>query len=277
MENKTQIAINFCPTGMVPTKSMTPFVPLSPTEIIEEVHQAYEIGITIAHIHARDENGKPTHLKSVNQEIIEGIKKHCPELIICASSSGRLVSDFQLRSEVIELKPDMCSLTLSSLNFGTTASVNSPETILNLIEKMNQHGVIPELECFDLGMINYGKYLIERGYIQGLKYWNLIFGNIFGMQSDLNSIAAALNQIPNSNQTYISFGGLGKHQFPVNQYGIISNHGIRIGLEDNLWLDDQKKVLATNIQLLERVHDIMEINGKEFFQPSTFKKQFGMI
>ncbi len=165
MSNK--IIINFCPTGMIPTKELTPFVPVSPQEIIEQTHEAYELGITIAHLHARNEDGTPTYKSSIYQTIFEGVRKHCPELIICGSSSGRNWPDFEKRSEVIELKPDMCSLTLSSLNFVKQASMNSPDMIVKLAEKMKSLGVVPELECFDLGMINYGMYLISKNVIEG--------------------------------------------------------------------------------------------------------------
>lgn len=274
MINSSHTAINFCPTGMVPTKAMTPHVPISVSEIIEEVHQAYEIGITIAHLHARDENGVPTHLKSVNQQIFEGVRKHCPDLIICASSSGRLVQDFQARSEVIELQPDMCSLTLSSLNFMHSASINGPDIIKQLLDKMNQYNVVPELECFDLGMINYGNYLIEKGAIQGLKYWNLLFGNIAGMQADLSTFSAAINQIKQDENTYISLAGLGNNQFKTNQTAILNNFGVRIGLEDNIWFDEKRTKLASNIDLLKRIHSIMEINDKKLFAPSLFRQTY---
>lgn len=274
MINSSLTAINFCPTGMVPTKAMTPHVPISVSEIIEEVHQAYELGITIAHLHARDEQGLPTHLKSVNQQIFEGIRKYCPDLIICASSSGRLVQDFQSRSEVIELQPDMCSLTLSSLNFMQSASINSPDIIRQLLDKMNQYNVVPELECFDLGMINYGNYLIEKGVIHGLKYWNLLFGNIAGMQADLSTFSAAIHQIKQDENTYISLAGLGNNQFKTNQTAILNNFGVRIGLEDNIWFDEKRTKLASNIDLLKRIHSIMEFNDKKLFDPSQFRQTY---
>ena len=274
MHNNKNTAINFCPTGMVPTKSNTPHVPISVSEIVEEVHQAYELGITIAHLHARDEQGHPTHLKSVNQKIFEGVRKHCPSLIICASSSGRLVQDFESRSEVIELKPDMCSLTLSSLNFMHSASVNSPDIIGRLLEKMNSFNVVPELECFDLGMINYGNYLIDKGLIKGLKYWNLLFGNIAGMQADLSTFATAISQIKQDERTYISFAGLGNHQFKANQTAIVNNFGVRIGIEDNIWYNSGKTKLATNIDLLKRVHRILELNEKAVFKSENFRQTY---
>ncbi len=118
----SELVINFTPTGMIPTKEMTPHVPVSPSEIIEDVHEAYELGITMVHIHARDKvTGEPTYKAEVYEEIILGVRKYAPELVVCVSLSGRNWSEFEKRSEPIQLtgkaKPDMGSLTLSSLNF----------------------------------------------------------------------------------------------------------------------------------------------------------------
>ena len=149
--------INFCPTGMVPTKDMTPFVPESPAEIIEQVHEAFELGITLTHLHARDDDGVPTWSKNIYAQIFEGVRKHCPGLIICGSTSGRNFPELEKRSALIELQPDMASLTLSSLNFSQAASCNPPHIITGLLAKMKEYGVHPEFEVFDLGMINFGK------------------------------------------------------------------------------------------------------------------------
>lgn len=271
MNANNNIIINFCPTGMIPTKEMTPFVPITPSEIIEQTHEAYEIGITIAHLHARLDNGVPTYKSSVFRDIFEGVRKYCPDLIICGSSSGRNFPEFEKRSELLELKPDMCSLTLSSLNFIKQASVNEPNMIIKLAEKMKRYGIIPELECFDLGMINYGKYLIEKGVLEGPFYWNLLFDNIAGMQSDLLSVAAALQQIPNNH--YVALAGLGTNQLKVNSFSISQGLGVRVGLEDNIWLDQAKTKKATNIQLLQRVHNLISANEKEFMKPSDLRKK----
>jgi uncharacterized protein (DUF849 family) len=259
------IIVNFCPTGMVPTKDMSPHVPISASEIIEQTHEAYEIGITIAHLHARDKDGKPTYKKSSYKKIVDGVRNHCPDLIICLSTSGRNVPEFEKRSEVIELQPDMCSLTLSSLNFTGQASVNSPEMVGKLAEKMKKFGVIPELECFGLGMINYGKYLIKKEIIEEPFYWNLLYGNIAGMQADLNHVGASLNDIPDSH--FISLGGLGGNQLKINSLAIALGYGVRVGLEDNLWWDAKRKKLCKNIDLVKRIHRLIEINDKTFFEP----------
>lgn len=253
---------------MIPTKDMTPFVPISPAEIIDQTHEAYELGITIAHLHARDELGVPTWKPEVYREIFEGVRKHCPELVICGSTSGRNFPEFEKRSAVIELKPDMCSLTLSSLNFLKQASLNEPNMIISLVQKMQDFGVVPELECFDLGMINYGKYLINKNYLQGPYYWNLLFGNIAGFQASYLQMAAAVNEIPEDH--HIALAGLGADQLPVNAAAIAMGYNVRIGIEDNIWWDNVKSRQVKNIELIKRTHDIIELNQKEFWKPAEF-------
>jgi len=266
--SKNKIIINFCPTGIIPDKTMTPNVPISVDEIVEQTHEAYEMGITIAHLHARESDGTPTWRPEIYRDIFEGVRKHCPDLVICGSTSGRLVSEFEKRSAVIELKPDMCSLTLSSLNFLQHASVNDPDMIQRLALKMKDFGVNPELECFDLGMINYGKYLIKKGIIVSPCYWNLIFGNIAGFQPDLSEITAAVSTVPVQN--FLAFGGLGAHQLRVNSMAIVLGYGVRTGLEDNIWWDKSKNVKARNIDLVQRIHNLIEMNGAEYMTASEF-------
>ena len=117
--NRTSLVnkiINFTPTGTQTTRDNS-LAPLLPNEIIEEVHSANEVGISIVHLHARDEETKNTYKKEVYQKIIEGIKKHCPDLLICVSLTGRNFPELEKRTEVLQLYPDMGSLTMSSLNF----------------------------------------------------------------------------------------------------------------------------------------------------------------
>ncbi len=265
------VIVNFCPTGMIPTTSQTPYVPVFPNEIIEQTHEAFESGITIVHLHAREADGQPSYSKNIYREIFEGVRKFCPGLIICASTSGRTFPEFEKRSAVIELRPDMCSLTLSSLNFSGQASVNAPDMIIKLAEKMNEYGVKPELECFDLGMINYGKYLAHKQMISAPFYWNFIFGNIAGFQVSPAHIAAATSDLQ-GDEHFIAFGGIGNSQYMANAIAIETGYGIRIGIEDNIWFDKEKKVKASNIMLLKRAHDLIKLSGRELFTSTEFGK-----
>lgn len=260
--------VNFCPTGMLPRRSDSPYVPLDTSEIVDQVHEACELGITIVHLHAREPNGMPSWRPESYGPIFDGVRRHCPDLVLCASTSGRNVPDFEKRSAVIELRPDMCSLTLSSLNFSGSASVNEPETIRALARKMTAFGVRPELECFDLGMINFGKYLLRKGEIAEPCYWNLIFGNIAGAQSTLSQMGACLAELPDRH--FVAFGGIGSAQLVANSVAISTGLGVRVGLEDNLYLDPDRTKLATNLDLLRRIHTLREMNGRSFMTAREF-------
>ena len=126
--------INFTPTGIQTTRGNS-LAPLTAAEIVEDTQRAYEAGITSVHIHARDENLNNSYKAVHYRPILEGIRKYCQGLTVCVSLSGRIFAEFEKRTEVLELKPDMGSLTMSSLNFASGASPNSPDMILKLIEK----------------------------------------------------------------------------------------------------------------------------------------------
>jgi 3-keto-5-aminohexanoate cleavage enzyme len=262
------IIINFCPTGMIPTKKMTPYVPESPDEIVEQVHEAFEEGITIAHLHARDKDGVPTWDKQIYNQIFEGVRKYCPGLLICGSTSGRNFPEFEKRSALLELRPDMASLTLSSMNFMNTASVNQPDMITGLLAKMKDYGVHPEFECFDMGMINFGNFLIRKRLANPPHYWNVLLGNIAGLQATPLHMGMAINEIPSDH--HLAFAGLGNAQLSVTSMAISQGLGVRIGLEDNIWLDQKKTRPARNIELVRRVHQLIEIHEQCMMSASEF-------
>lgn len=268
------LIIDFTPTGMIPTKSLTPFVPVNTSEIIEDIHQACELGITKVHLHARNsEDESPTFKKAVYAEIIEGIRKFAPDLVVCTSLSGRNFSKFEERSDALELKddlkPDMGSLTLSSLNFNKIASINSPDMIQALAEKMLNLGIVPELEAFDAGMINYAKYLIKRGLLEPPYYFNLLLGNIACAQADILYAGIMIRDLPEN--SIWSLAGIGEDQLKMNSVAIAIGGGVRVGLEDNIWFDSGRTKLATNIDLLKRIHVIAGANGRKPMLSEEFR------
>jgi uncharacterized protein (DUF849 family) len=245
--------INFTPTGTQTTRSNS-FAPLTPNEIIDSVHEANEIGISIVHLHARDEvTLENTYKKEVYQRIIEGIKIYCPELLICVSLTGRNFPELEKRSEVLQLLPDMGSLTMSSLNFPSGTSINQPEMILSLINEMDKYGVQPEIECFDAGMLNYTNYLISKNILKPPYHINIILGNMYNGQCDLGTLSTIKNNLPSNSFTCL--GGIGSQQLKSTAYGLLDFDGIRIGLEDNLYYKGKEK--TTNMMLLKRAHRIM--------------------
>jgi 3-keto-5-aminohexanoate cleavage enzyme len=255
----SKLIINFAPTGMIPTKEMTPHVPVSVSEIVEDVHAACDLGISMVHLHARDPiSGKPTYKSEFFAGIIGGIRRFSPELIICVSLSGRDFTEFEKRAEPLELdgdlKPDMGSLTLSSVNFNKQASMNEPDMIQALARRMKERGISPELEAFDLGMINYARYLEKKSLVSPPFYFNLLLGNIACAQADLLHAGIMIRDLPE--RSLWSLAGIGDSQLPMNSVAIAMGGGVRVGLEDNIFFDNRRTRLARNTDLLRRIHTI---------------------
>lgn len=276
---KQDLIINFTPTGMIPTKKTTPRVPVSPGEVVEQVLEVSGIGVNMVHLHAREpETGLPTYKKELYAEIIRGIRAKNKDLVIAVSTSGRDFFEFEKRSEVLdlegELKPDFGSLTLSSLNFNKQASVNSPEMIQALARKMMEKGIRPELEVFDLGMINYAKYLIKKGQVEPPYYFNLILGNIACAQANMLSLGLMINELPEG--AIWSVGGVGDSQLPMNAMALVAGGGVRVGLEDNIWYDEKRTRLASNRDLVERVIHIATAMGRQPSTQETTRERLGL-
>ncbi len=275
---KNGLILNFTPTGMIPTKAMTPHVPVTPSEIIEDALTCAEFGANIVHLHARDEAGVPTYRREVYEEIILGIRKERGDLIIGVSCSGRTFAEYEKRSEVLDLhgdaKPDMASLTLSSLNFNKIASINAPDTIMKLASKMLEKNIKPELEIFDVGMVNYAHYLIKKGLLTPPFYCNVLLGNIACSQAKPLHLGLILEELPENRM--VTLGGVGDFQHPMNVVGLVWADGVRVGLEDNVYFDEERTKLATNADLVRRVADHARNLGKRFAAPSELRERLGL-
>ena len=163
----------------------------------------------------------------------------------------------------------MASLTLSSLNFNRQASVNSPQMIQKLARKMQERGIKPELEAFDIGMINYAKYLQHKGLIEPPFYFNLILGNIACAQADILNLGVMLHELPED--SVWSVGGVGDAQLKMNVNAMVNGGGVRVGLEDSIWLTPRRDKLATNADLLRRIHTIAEALQLEIAAPAEVR------
>ncbi|KHO45316.1 MAG: hypothetical protein QS98_C0011G0011 [archaeon GW2011_AR3] len=275
---KGKFFLNLTTTGMIPTKEMTPHVPIATGEIVSEIIECAKLGANMVHIHARDSNGSPTSKKEAYADIIGGIRKRNKDVVLCVTTSGRNVVDFEGRSEVLDiggkLKPDMASLTLSSLNFNKQASINSPDMIRSLAQKMLDKGIKPELEAFDLGMVNYGKYLIRKGLIRPPYYFNLILGNIACAQADILHLGLMIRELPEN--SLWSAGGVGDPQLRMNIMSLLAGGGVRVGLEDNIWFDEGRTKLATNRALVQRIISIASDLGMSPYSHREARKALGL-
>ncbi|HXE72653.1 MAG TPA: 3-keto-5-aminohexanoate cleavage protein, partial [Candidatus Nitrosotenuis sp.] len=232
------LVVNCCPTGMVPTRQMSPHVPLAADEIVAEAVALARAGAAILHLHARDETGAPTPSKEVYRRILCEVRQRVPEVILCVSTSGRLWSDFARRSEVLDLegdaRPDMASLTLGSMNFMRQASLNEPATIRDLARKMLDRGIKPEVEIFDLGMMDFAHRLVHEGLLPGVLYANILLGNLGTAPADLGCLSLIADRAPRP--CVLSVAGLGAASLPVHMVALAAGMHVRVGLEDTLYM-----------------------------------------
>jgi uncharacterized protein (DUF849 family) len=152
--------------------------------------------------------------------------------------------------------------------------MNAPNMIEELANVMKERGIVPELEVFDVGMINFGKYLVKKKIIQAPLYYNLLFGNIACAQSNLLHTGVMLNDV--QDDAFVSIAGIGNGQLMMNSLAIAIGKGVRVGLEDNIWYDAERTRLATNSELLERIHVIAKVNNREIMSPLEFRKKMDM-
>lgn len=274
MDNN-KLIINLCPTGMVPTKETCPNVPISPKEIALDVKRCYDIGVSMVHIHAREEDQTPTWKTEIFSETIAEIRSYAPKMITVVTTSGRNWSDIEHRSASLNAlaKPDMASLTLGSMNFPKQSSINPPDIIQGLLSKMNEMSIVPELEVFDIGMVNYSHYLIKKGLLKAPYYFNLIFGSLGTASLNATNLAAMISSLPQD--SIWSAGGIGRFQLATNTIAIALGGHIRIGLEDNPYFDWTKKSDASNPRLVERIIKIAKEFNREPASPEEARNIIG--
>jgi 3-oxoadipate:acetyl-CoA acetyltransferase len=272
------LIVNLAGTGMVPNKADNPSVPQSPEEIAGDILHCVAAGAAVAHIHARDEDGRPTHRKEVFREIVARVRAGVPETIICVTTSGRLVKSVEQRAEALDLdgaeKPDMASLTLGSMNFPRQASLNAPKTIRNLADRMRERGIVPELEVFDMGMLDYAKYLIERRVLREPFYFNFLLGSLGTLSASPLHLSLLAREVP-SGATWAA-AGIGRYQLPVNAMAVTMGGHVRVGLEDNLFMDPSKTEPASNVALVERVVGIARAVGRPVASAREARTRIGL-
>lgn len=274
-----KVVINLCSTGMVPTKEMNPKTPITPAEIIKAALNCAKLGASIVHIHPRDKDGKPTWKREIFEKIIYGIKEKNRELIINVTTSGRDWSEFEKRSECLDisgsLKPDLASLTVGSLNFINQESINSPSMIERLALKMKEKGIKPELEVFEPGMIHKAKYLISKGIIDSNKpYFNILLGSLGTSPLEPSVFASCYSILPSD--AVWSVAGIGQFQLDANVIGLAFGGNVRVGLEDNIFFDREKKELASNEHLIKRIASIIKILKLEIASPKEAREILGI-
>ncbi|MCU4161826.1 3-keto-5-aminohexanoate cleavage protein [Acidiphilium sp. AL] len=269
------IIITTAITGAVPKKKDNPAVPISPAEQIESTQAAYEAGSALVHIHVRDAQENPSSSPELFAAVQEGVKKHCPGMIIQFSTGGRGREASQ-RGANLYLKPDMASLTTGSVNFPRQIYENAPDFIEALCKEMLIHHIKPEIEVFDVAMLYNAVELVKRGLILEPLHVQFVMGVQNAMpvrRSLLEFLLSELKEI-SPTATWSAFG-MARHQLEVNRWCLELGGHTRTGLEDNVRFD-KTRLAASNAELVSLVVAEAAAYGRRPATPDEARSILGL-
>src|SRR5919198_3623384 len=261
-------------TGALPRKAQTPAVPVTPAEQIESTQQAYEAGAALVHIHVRNKDESPSSDPELFAQVQEGVKKHCPGMIVQFSTGGRGRSHNE-RGRPLNLRPDMASLATGSVNFPTQIYENPPELIEALARRMLEFNVKPEIEVFDLAMLYNARDLAARGLIKRPLHVQFVMGipnALPARRKVLEFLVSELKDIM-PDATWAA-AGIGRHQLEVNEWTLPLGGHLRTGLEDNIKFD-RHRLASSNAELVARLRDLCGKHGRHAASPKEARAILG--
>lgn len=248
----TACIISVAITGSLPTKEQNPAVPITPGEQVESTHEAFEAGATLVHIHVRDEAGRPSSDPERFGQVQEGVRRHCPGMIIQFSTGGR-GRELDERGAMLSLRPDMASLATGSVNFPTAIYENPPDFVDSLAAKISECNAKPEVEIFDAAMLYTAVEMVKSGAIAAPAHVQFVLGlkNALPARKELLQFLIRELQTLLPTATWTA-AGMGRHQLALNHWAMELGGHCRTGLEDNIRFD-KARLAASNAELVRRV------------------------
>jgi len=261
-------------SGAEVTKEHNPNIPYTVEEIGNEAKRAYEAGASIIHLHVREDDGMPTQRVERFKECMDVIRLKCKDVIIQPSTGGATGMSNDERLQPLMLYPEMATLDCGTLNFGgDVIFTNSENTILEFAKKMKENNVKPELEVFDRSMINTALRLYKKGFFENALHFNLVMGIQGGIGATLQEFAFLVNSI-SDDFTYTATG-VGRHQFPIASLAIVDGGHVRVGFEDNIYIEHGIKA-SSNGELVEKAVRLSNELGRSIATPSEARKILGL-
>ena len=266
-----KLIITIAPTGNVPTKEMTPHVPVTPAEIATDIITCHQAGAAVAHIHARDAEGKPTHEHAYFAQIVQYLNDNRCPVVQQISTGARGGKGAEARSEALALNPASASLSTGSSNFPTAVNANDPALINHLATVMKERHIKPELEIFDTAMIANAIALKKSGLLQGPLLFNLVLGVKGSLPATPKNLFFLIDSLPPDAVWSVSV--IGPQHVPLSVVAMALGGHVRVGIEDNIYYE--KGVLATNAALVKRIALIAQAMGRELATPEDVRRIWG--
>jgi 3-keto-5-aminohexanoate cleavage enzyme len=259
--------------GAEVTRDINPNIPLTPAELAEAAYECYKAGASIVHLHARDSEGNPTQDKEVFAETIRLIKEKC-DIIVQISTGGAVTATVEERLAPISLKPEMATLTTGTVNFGNDVFMNSPEYVEKIARALQENGVKPEVEVFEVGMIQNALNLIKKGLLSEPLHFDFVMGVPGAIPGTIKNLLHLSESIPSGSTWTVA--GIGRAELPLATMAIMMGGHVRVGFEDNVYYS--RGVLAeSNAQLVARIVRLANELGREVATPDEARGILGMV
>ena len=276
IETSASVVIAVAITGSVPRKADNPALPVTVAEQVESTHQAYEAGATLAHIHVRNDDETPSSDPDRFAAVQEGLRKHCPGLVVQFSTGGR-GRDPASRGLSLQHRPDMASLSTGSVNFPTIVYENATTLVTDLATQMKRYGVRPEIEIFDLSHLHGARRLVEAGLIDARPHVQFVMGVQNAMPADEHLLDILLAEsrriLPEATWTA---AGIGRNQALVMEWALArGSDAVRTGLEDNIRIT-KDRLAASNAELVGLAAEAVRRHGRRVASPAEARAALGL-
>jgi 3-keto-5-aminohexanoate cleavage enzyme len=264
-------------TGSVPRKKDNPAVPVTVAEQIESTHEAFEAGATLVHLHVRNPDESSSSDPALFANLLEGIRKHCPGMIVQFSTGGR-GRDQAARGAALHHGPEMASLATGTVNFPTIIYENAPALVDQLAATMQQHRILPEIEIFDLSHLYGMRRLMDTGLINDRPHVQFVMGIKNALPVDeylLDLLLSVLKRVaPKATWTA---AGIGRHQSEVIEW-VLQRQGdaVRTGLEDNIRID-RDRLAASNAELVKIAAELCSRYNTRPATPAEARQALGLV
>ncbi len=266
------VVITAALNGAEVTRRQCPALPISPQEIGDEARRAREAGAAIVHVHGRRPDGSPTQDRETYRRILAAIRERT-DVLVQFSTGGAVGMSAQERIEALDLRPDIATLTLGTVNFGEDVFLNPLPVVSAYLERFNELELPAELEIFDAGMLGAARFLLQKERIRVPYYYDFVLGVPGGMEASSRNLLFLRDSLPSRKPW--SVAAVGRHQLPMATLALIEGGHVRVGFEDNIYY--RKGELATsNAQLVERAVRLADELGRPVAGPEEARRLLGL-
>lgn len=262
-------------TGSLPRKKDNPAVPVTPSEQIESTHEAYEAGASLVHIHVRNPDETPSSNPELYARVQEGVRKHCPGMIVQFSTGGRGRNQNE-RGAMLYLKPDMASLATGSVNFPASVYENPPDFVEGLAKTMLEHDIKPEIEVFDLSMLYNAATLVAKGLLKPPAHVQFVMGIPNALPAKRSVLEFMIKELADvlPGATWTA-AGIARHQAEVSDWALELGGHTRTGLEDNVKVG-KNRLAASNAELVRLAVERCARHGRRPATPAEARRLLGL-